>query len=369
MFLPINVLHVIIFKLKCFCREKFLAEKSKKNKHISHIIRIAIAVAAFLYFVVRNNPKGIVNDFSELNILVFVYALGLLLAGQLVFVLRWLVLLRAQEVYISYWPALKLHLLGLFYNNCLPGSVGGDVLRAWYVTMHTDKKIEAALSVFVDRTVGLVCTVAMIFLAYWLIPAEGSGAELVFGTEFNIVSILVKLLLVLLAMIILAVVVIAVMYASKKLRPVLLKYAFILSISWKLWVDRIVTAVKIYCCKPFTLLLAIVLSFICQVMPIYGLYLIGKDLGIEAHIKYYYIFFPLSWIIGIIPISVGGAGVMELGLKGLFGKVAQVTETQGLILALAQRLTWLLVSIPGVIIHISGKHLPDTEKIEKEITS
>ena len=347
-----------------------MAQTSKKNKHISHLIRIVIAAAALYFAFKGESVRDIAKVFANLNLLVFVYALGLLLAGQLVFVLRWLVLLRAQGVYVSYWPALKLHLLGLFYNNCLPGSVGGDVLRAWYVTMHTDKKIEAALSVFVDRTVGLVCTVAMIFLAYWFIPAEGSGAELEFGTEFNVISLLVKLLLGILALIVLAVVVIAVMYASRRLRPVLLKYVFILSISWKLWVDRIVTAVKIYCCKPFTLLLAIVLSFICQVMPIYGLYLIGKDLGIEAHIKYYYVFFPLSWIIGIIPISVGGAGVMELGLKGLFSKVAQVTASQGLILALAQRLTWLLVSIPGVIIHISGKHLPvdqwSTEKSKIE---
>jgi uncharacterized protein (TIRG00374 family) len=362
MFLPINVLHVIIFKLKCFHKENYLAQENRKNRHISHIVRIAIAVAALYFAFKGESVRDIAKIFANLNLFIFVYALGLLFAGQIVFVLRWLVLLRAQEIRVAYWPALKLHLLGLFYNNCLPGSVGGDVLRAWYVTMHTDKKIEAALSVFVDRVVGLVCTVVMIFLAYWLIPVEGSGAQLHFGTEFDLVSISVKLLLVFLAMVVLTAAVIAFMYANRRLRPVLFKYAFILAIRWKLWAGRIITAVKIYCCRPFTLLLAIVLSFICQVMPIYGLYLVGKDLGIESHIKYYYIFFPLSWIIGIIPISVGGAGVMELGLKGLFGKVAQVTETQGLILALAQRLTWLLVSIPGVIIHISGKHLPGDDK-------
>ena len=375
--MPINVLHVIISKLKCFVGKKFLADTSKKNKHISHLIRIAVAAIA-LYFAFRGeNLKDIVKVFGSLNILVFASALGLLVAGQLVFVLRWLILLRTQSVHVSYWPALKLHLLGLFYNNCLPGAVGGDLLRAWYVTMHTDKKIEAALSVFVDRAVGFTCTVAIAFLSYWLIPAQGSGAEFELGTEFNFASLSVKFLLALLVLAVLAAVVIAAMYFSSKLRPYLLKYVFILGLSWKLWLGRIVKAVKLYCCKPFILLLAVVLSFICQAMPIYGLYLIGRNLGIEAHIKYYYIFFPLSWIIGVIPISIGGTGIMELGLKGLFSKVAQVTASQGLILALAQRLTWLLISIPGVIIHITGKHLPaksargwlTPEEIEKEITS
>jgi len=367
--LPINVLHVIMSKLKCFVGKKFLADTSKKNKHISHLIRIAVAAIA-LYFAFRGeNLKDIIKVFGSLNVLVFASALGLLVAGQLVFVLRWLILLRTQSVHVSYWPALKLHLLGLFYNNCLPGAVGGDLLRAWYVTMHTDKKIEAALSVFVDRAVGFTCTVAIAFLSYWLIPAQGSGAEFELGAEFNFASLSVKFLLALLVLAVLAAVVIAAMYFSSKLRPYLLKYVFILGLSWKLWLGRIVKAVKLYCCKPFILLLAVVLSFICQAMPIFGLYLIGRNLGIEAHIKYYYIFFPLSWIIGVIPISIGGTGIMELGLKGLFSKVAQVTASQGLILALAQRLTWLLISIPGVIIHITGKHLPNQEEIKAEMIS
>jgi uncharacterized membrane protein YbhN (UPF0104 family) len=209
----------------------------------------------------------------------------------------------------------------------------------------------------------------MVFMTYWLMPKGGIETQFSLGADFSFTSLSLKLLLCILVMAVLAAIVITVMYSSKKLRPVLLKYVFIFSIRWKIWFDRIITAVKLYCSRPFILLLAILLTFACQSMPIYGLYLVGKNLGIEANLRYYLMFFPLSWIIGIIPISVGGAGVMELGLKGLFGKVAQVTETQGLILALTQRLTWLLIAIPGVMIHLTGKHLPDTEEIEKEIAS
>lgn len=346
-----------------------MAQNSKKSKHLSHLIRFAIAAIA-LYFAFRGESiKGIVKVFGNLNLFIFVIALGLFAAGNLVFVLRWLILLRIQGVHVDYWSALKLHLLGLFYNNCLPGSVGGDLLRAWYVTMHTEKKIEAALSVFVDRAIGLGCTIAMVFLTYWVMPKGGEGTQFALGADFSLVSLSVKLLLGILIMAVLGAIVITVMYFNRKLKPILLKYVFILSIQWKLWFDRIITAVKLYCCRPFIMLLAIVLTFICQSMPIYGLYLVGKDLGIQAHPRYYFMFFPLSWIIGVIPISVGGTGVMELGLKGLFGKVAQVTETQGLILALTQRIMWLLISIPGVIIHLTGKHLPDKEEIKKEIGS
>ena len=336
-----------------------MADSGKKNKHIGHLIRIAVAAGA-LYFAFRGESiKDIAKIFGNLNIFVFLAALGLYVLGQFLFVFRWLTLLRVQGISINYFAALRLHFLGLFYNNCLPGAVGGDVLRAWYVTKHTEKKVEAVLSVFVDRAIGLVCTIAMAFLSYWLIPAAGSGAGLKLGADFHIASLAIKLLIAVGVMVMLAAGFVAIMYYNRRLRPIFLKYAFILSLKWMFWAGRVIKAVKLYCTKPFSLLFAVLLSFICQAMPIYGLYLIGRNLGIEAHIKYYYVFFPLSWIIGIIPISVGGAGVVELGLKGLFGKVAQVTASQGLILALAQRLTWLLTSIPGVIIHITGKHLPD----------
>ena len=346
-----------------------MTQKSKKTRHFSHLIRVLIAIGALYFAFKGESVRDIVKVFGNLNILVFLAAVALYAAGNLVFVLRWLMLLRTQGIHVDYWPALKLHLLGLFYNNCLPGSVGGDLLRAWYVTKHTDKKIEAAMSVFVDRAIGMACTIAMVFLTYWLMPKGGMETQFTLGADFNFLSLSVKLLLVIVVIVLLAAIVLAVMYSSRKLRPVLFKYAFVLSIKWKLWLGRIITAVKLYCCKPFILLLAVMLTFICQSMPIYGLYLVGKNLGIEAHLRYYFMFFPLSWIIGIVPISVGGAGVMELGLKGLFGKVAQVTETQGLILALAQRFTWLIISIPGVIVHLTGKHLPDEAEIEKEIAS
>ena len=333
-----------------------MADTGKKNKHIGHIIKIAVA-AIGLYLAFKDlSWNDIVKLFGAWDSLII--AFGLFFASQLVFVTRWLVLLRVQNISINFFAAVKLHLLGLFYNNCLPGAVGGDALRAWYVTKHTEKKIEAALSVFVDRIVGLASTIAMAFLAYWLIPIDSSGNGEQSGENFNFISLLVKLMIFIAAFVLFAGATLAVMYYNRKLRPILLKYIFILGIRWTFWVGRIINAFKLYCSKPFTLLLAVIMSFICQTIPIFGFWLVGHNLGIEAHIKYYYVFFPLSWIIGIIPISPGGLGVVDLSLKSMF-KVIGVPEADGGLLALTQRLILLLISIPGVIIHITGKHLPD----------
>ena len=152
-------------------------EKSRHHRHLWAFLRVVVAVIA-VWWLFRGEDLGeLVGIFKGLNILVFIGALVLYVIAQLIFVLRWWVMLRAQHIRIDYGAAVKLHFLGLFYNNCLPGSVGGDLLRAWYVTKHTEKKVEAVLSVFVDRAIGLSCTVVIAGFCYWLILRGGAVEE------------------------------------------------------------------------------------------------------------------------------------------------------------------------------------------------
>ena len=90
----------------------------------------------------------------------------------------------------------------------------------------------------------------------------------------------------------------------------------------------------------------------------------GRAMGIDAPVKYYFVFFPISWVIGALPISIGGFGVLELGLVGLFASLPGVEREHGLALALCQRFIFIIGSLPGLCIHLTGAHLPsDTEEI------
>ena len=81
-------------------------------------------------------------------------------------------------------------------------------------------------------------------------------------------------------------------------------------------------------------------------------------MGIEASIKYYYVFFTLMWVVSALPVSIGGAGVMEYGLVYLFTQFAGVDPESALALALCQRIVWMITSLPGAAIHLVGAHLP-----------
>jgi uncharacterized protein (TIRG00374 family) len=329
--------------------------KTKKSKYTSYLLRFLIAAAA-LYLAAREvDLRQVTKILLGIRLWIFAAGLGTYIAGQLIFVMRWYMLMRVQSVDIGYWPAVRLHFLGLFYNNCLPGSVGGDFLRAWYVTKHTERKVEAALSVFVDRIVGLVGIVLMAFFSYWFLPSGDNGPQLkteFFGSDFLTRLITYKWLLVgIAAVVVLAAVVF--MRSEKGQRA----FGLIRERGLE-GLHKIRMAIHIYYHRKLALGYALLLTFACQGICIIGMWLIGKDMGVTAGIKYYFIFFPISWLLGTLPISVGGVGVMELWLKMMFVRVCAVPENLAFALASSQRILWIVGSLPGVVIHLIGAHLP-----------
>ncbi len=333
--------------------------KGKRSRYISYLLRFTVAGAA-LYLAFRGeNLKQVSEVLLGLNLWVFATALGIYIVSQLIFVARWFLLLRTQSIEIGFWSAVKLHFLGLFYNNCLPGSVGGDLLRAWYVTKHTDRKVEAALSVFIDRAIGLAGMLIMASFCYWFIPERGRSEQyesqsigitlIQRAIEYRWIFIGIGITLAILT---------AIFIANVRGRMVLRRFLQLIYQKARIVLAKVLEMIRIYCDKKLVLIGALLLTFCCQGLFIIGMVLIGSSLGITAHIKYYFIFFPISWLLATLPISVGGAGVMEWWLKIMFVQICSVSSGQALALALCQRFFWLIGSLPGVVIHLIGAHLP-----------
>jgi len=332
--------------------------RSKKNKYLSYLLRFGVAGGA-LYLAFRGeNLTEVVAVFKKLGLWVWPAALGLYIIAQFIFVLRWRLLMRVQSIRIGYWSCLRLHFLGLFYNNCLPSSVGGDLLRVWYVTKHTDKKLEAALSVFVDRAVGLLGMLIMAFCCYWFIPAETQKGRFEFPYKIDFLQRLSEVKRPILATGAVAVAVLAVLLLSPKVRGLLVKALKFVREHGALALRGIRDAIYIYWNKLWAILLALLLTFVLQGICIIAMWLFGREIGMNVHFKYYFIFFPVSWLLGALPISIGGAGIMELWLKDIFVRVCAVTSKDALVLAFCQRLMWLFGSLPGAVIHLVGAHLP-----------
>ncbi|MDR1145508.1 MAG: flippase-like domain-containing protein [Verrucomicrobiales bacterium] len=83
---------------------------------------------------------------------------------------RWRYLLRVQQVNPTLTLTWLIVMIGQFFNQFLPGSVGGDVIKAWYIVRQTPNlKERAVLAVLLDRVLGLV---AVLFMTLALIPLQ-----------------------------------------------------------------------------------------------------------------------------------------------------------------------------------------------------
>jgi len=333
------------------------AQDARSGRHLSLIARIAVATAAIVWVLRGQNWQELGAVLRRLSLWYFALGLATFVAGQFIIAFRWWVLLHTQSIRIALPTVFRLHFIGLFYNNVMPGSVGGDLLKAWYVTKHTDKRLEGALSVVIDRFTGLagmllMGTVAyLLFLRGELVPAgaaEPAPAGGWLGAHRG--------------MILGGALVVAAAIGVILVHPGLRRRAR--RMGGRVWsrgvalLARAKQAVVVYCSKPLTMLLALLLTVLSQSTVIVAFWLLGRNLGMGASLRHYFVIFPVMWVVAALPISVAGLGVLEAGIVELFVRLAGAVAEKALALAVCQRIVWVLASLPGGIIHLLGAHLP-----------
>ncbi len=372
------------------------APKAKRSKYLfmtARLLFVAVGLAlAATYISKKVGWDKLAETFRTLDWRLFVLSLCIFLCGQVIVALRWWLLLRTQSIYIGVAPAIRLHFLGLFYNNFMPSSVGGDIIRAWYVTHHTEKKVEAALSVFFDRVVGLASTL-VIALFFYTVFLYGKGIELPppnaaqvadpnasqiadpnssqiadpngLGIAEFVADNWVSTLTVSAALV---AVTLGLISTSARGRAGLRKMWSGLVIRLQALFRQGKSAVVLYCTSPLTIAAVFALTVAMQMTVITGFWLVGRDIGIEASIKYYYVFFTLTWVLGAVPVSIGGAVVVEVTLAGFFVHIAGADQEHAATLVLCQRLVWMIASLPGGVIHLVGAHLPKDFSVDYDDT-
>lgn len=312
-------------------------------------VRVGIAAAACWLIAKDLEWPALKETFADLELWTLLVGIVVFAASQCLLGFRWWLLLRAQKIAVSPWLAIKLNFLGLFFSNFLPSSVGGDLVRAWYVSRHSSRKMQAALGVLIDRIMGLMATLLIAFTAIFLfmrgahllafrrVSSFGSFFEKFQGPHF-----------------ILAIVI--------GIGVILMLHKPLKSIAHRIFrhlvhlLSQLREVIGVYYRHPFVLLWGLALTVIMQSMVLTAYWLIGQSLNIEAPLGYYFVFFPLVWVVGSIPVSIAGLGILEGGLVFLFVRYGGATPEAAAALALCQRLTWVAASLPGLYIHLTGSH-------------
>ncbi len=335
-----------------------------KKKTLITLVKLLLAAGLLLFiFLKLVNFDELKESLAKMNWWLFVLAVFLQWIIVFIGTHRMQILLRAQDVPLSYWKTLKYNCIGYFFNLFSLGATGGDMVKAFYVSRETHhKKTESVTVVFLDRIAGMTsvlliatCSVlATLYIDDKFRPYLPIFVGLIFIGLFFIVLIFTK------------------NYWGKFL-PLdkILNNNFIKNKFIKKFIDfliktlsKIIGAIYEYRDHKLVAFLAILESIILQLIMCCFALCIGTGLGFGIPVYAYFIVFPVATLVLALPITPAGIGVGDLALIGLFAKFG-VDKNLGTAFCALYRLNTFLMSIPGFILWL----LPGTHVTRKEIAA
>ncbi len=257
--------------------------------------------------------------------------------------LKWL--LGAQGIRLSFWECSKLSWAGNFLNFATPlGSNAGDVFKAYFTSLHTEKKTEAVTTIVIDRLVGLgslLLVVALIttfssvesrlaqFRPYML-SMLGIGAAAVF------------------------------VYLSPVVRRSPLPQQLLRRLPQQKHLKRIDETARAVASSKATVVLSVTITIMLQALALAAYFLVAKSVGLFANLENileYYSCFYVGSIIQALPGPPQGLGTVELAYRYFFAPFGSASQI--ICVAFLIRLLVLTCALPGLLVTLTGSYKPE----------
>jgi len=133
------------------------------KKILVTLIQLAVTVTLLIW--VFHDPQQRAQMATALRAADYRWVGGAIVAYLIVEIaaaVRWQILLRVQRIRLSLPRLSGLFLIGMFYNQFLPGGTGGDIIKSYLLLKEAaEHKAGALLAVVFDRLIGLVALVAI----------------------------------------------------------------------------------------------------------------------------------------------------------------------------------------------------------------
>jgi uncharacterized membrane protein YbhN (UPF0104 family) len=306
---------------------------------VSKALRLGGSGALLAFLAWRTDWRQITAAFAGLRAGWWLAALALYALTQVVSSLRWQLLARPLGFRQPTRQFVAYYYVGMFFNLVLPTSVGGDVVRAWYLGGRSGRKLPAVLSVLADRASGLLMLVAIACSGVALCPLR---------LPPRVVWAVSAVGLVVLAGV-------AVLVGMARYSVLGTQYS-VLGTGWR---AKLIMLHDVMFPRPGVFLLTTLLSLFVQSANVIVLWLIGLSLGLDVPASYYWVLVPAVTLMTLLPVSVNGMGVREWGTVLMLAPLG--TSREGAVaLAFLWFLTFSAVSVAGGGFYLLG-HVPRLE--------
>jgi len=299
---------------------------------IKLIIKILITVA-ILFVIARNiDLASVLNVVRGMQPQYLIVALVLQLFSAAFASYRWFLIMRRLKFKQGPIFFLKSYLKGTFFNQALPGGIGGDAYRILECSKAGNGKKPAFYGVLLDRLLGLIGILLLNLIANIAHPDLLPAAIFYLLNAIALGGIA-------------AVVVFAMLgkidrFAKNKFT----RHLHEISADMR----------RVYH-DPKDIALHSVISVLIHFMSILAVYFIGIGVGLNYGLLTFLVLVPPVMLLTIAPISLAGWGVREGGMIGVFLLVG-ADKTLVLSMSVLYGLILIAASLPGLYLFLTSRH-------------
>lgn len=317
------------------------------------ILKLAVSSGLLALIFSKIPWETIIGIMRRMDLLTFLAATFCYLVANFLSSIRWNLLVSRD---MSTSRLFSYYMIGAFFNTCLPGLVGGDAVKAYYLSrdlkirdqragsvpeqspQHDTPLTVAIASVFMDRYIGLGALLTLGMFAYPF------GTAYFAGTNGSWLLPLLFLGYVAVSTFLLF------MPAHSPLRFLA---------SFTIYVARYRTNYRI-------LLQTFGYSLVIQMIGFCAVYILARGLGIPIDFLSIVLFLPIIIVFTLLPVSISGLGVREGAFVFFFGAVG-VDAGQALALSLTWFLSIVAAGLWGLIAYLRIRATLRAEKEENPL--
>ncbi len=244
---------------------------------------------------------------------------------------RWRLIMRQLGFKQSASFYLKSYFKGVFFNQGLPTSIGGDGVRILDCARKGGSTEDAFFGVFIDRIVGLtgllLLNIAALLANHHLLPEN---------VEYPLLFILAALTTGLLLLFLFR------------------KFSFFAAGKYLGFLGRLSERYFQVYSSVSSISVQLGLSIFIHLLSMGGFFMVGKAVGLNYPFQIYLTLVPPVILLTILPISLAGWGVREGAMVGFFLLIGAEKE-KVLAFSLLCGLIMLAASLPGLLVYLTEK--------------
>lgn len=312
------------------------------TKFLKNAIKVLISLGLLIYLVYKADPEKILHVFGNLDPVNGLWYVGAAFLSALLSVLlmsaRWQALLTAYTYKIPLRRLGGFYLIGMFFNNFLPTSIGGDVIRVYKIVNETDDRTVGFASVVIERIIGIAATLLLAIFALFFISRQFHSQRLLYTSIFLFFFILLFFFLIV------------------RNRPFMLLLRLfekltIFNIGEKF--NKLFEAIHYFKNRRRILLLVLFYSLLSQIGFVFMNLFLVKAFALKVEFSYLFVVIPVTFLLTILP-SINGVGFRDLGFVQVL-KHSGVGDATALSLSFMNLLIPMIISVIGAVLFIIQK--------------